>query len=285
MSKKDASGPLDRARAAHVETTNKIGRLEADRNDALLRDDDKTAVRLDAELEDLRRLSRAQRDKIGLLEAKAEREANELRVKEKAALIERVERKLAERDAAAAELQTAIEGADKAFRKMINLARDVRAAWPWPAHDLPPMLLGDAAIVAAVKHELFRVGARPALGGGQDKPGSTISFPGGVAPRLELAGLPGSVTPLGEIARGSTALASDIMRTGKSTGVITVQAVNGEPAPRQRTAAEEKLAALHRRQAELAADPTADEAVYQSVVSEIAVAAAAVDAERRGAQT
>jgi hypothetical protein len=83
------------------------------------------------------------------------------------------------------------------------------------------MLIGEAAIVAAVKHELFRVGARPALGGGQDKPGSTISFPGGVAPRIELVGLPGSVAPLGEIARGSTALASQIMRTGKSTGVIT----------------------------------------------------------------
>jgi hypothetical protein len=280
MSKKDASGPLDRARAAHVETTNKIGRLEAERNDALLRDDDKTAVRLDAEVEELCRLSRAQRDKIGLLDAKAERQAAEARVKEKIGLIERIEKKLGERDAAAAELQATLEQADKAFRKMINLARDVRAAWPWAAHDLPPMLLGDAAIVAAVKHELFRVGARPALGGGQDKPGSTISFPGGVAPRIELAGLPGSVTPLGEVARGSTALASEFMRTGKATGV-TMQPVSGEPASRQRTANEEKLAALHKRQAELAADPAADEAVYQGVVSEIAAAAAAVDAERR----
>jgi hypothetical protein len=90
--------------------------------------------------------------------------------------------------------------------------------------------------------------------------------------------LPGSVTPISEIARGASALASEIMRTGKSTGGLTVQ-VNGEPAPRQRTAAEEKLAELHKRQAELAADPAADEAVYQGVVSEIA--AAAVDAEKR----
>jgi hypothetical protein len=281
--KNEASGPLDRARASHVETTNKIGRLEAERNDALLRDDDKTAARLDAELEDLRRLSRAQRDKIGLLEAKAEREAAEARVKEKLGLIERIEWKLTERDAAAAELQAAIEGADKAFRKMINLARDVRAAWPWAAHDLPPMLIGEAAIVAAVKHELFRVGARPALGGGQDKPGSTISFPGGVAPRIELVGSPGSVAPLGEIARGSTALASQIMRTGKSTGVITAPAGN-EPTPRQRTAAEEKLASLHKRQSELAADPASSDQEYEQLVNEIVVAAAAVDAEKRGAQ-
>jgi hypothetical protein len=285
MAKPTIANRLDVARAELAATSKQIAELEAARNSALLADDDRTAVKLAGQADDLRRLARGYEDKIGLLEAEAEREANERRVKEKLGLIERIERKLAERDAAAAELQTAIEQADKAFRKLINLARDVRAAWPWAAHDLSPALLADAAIVAAVKHELFRCGGRPALGGGQDKPGSTINFPGGVSPRLELTGMPDRVTPLSAVAREASALASTVMRSGKSTGAIPVQVVNGnELAPRQRTAAEEQLAALHKRQAELAADPNADEAVYQSVVAEIAVAAAAVDAERTGAQ-
>jgi hypothetical protein len=228
-------------------------------------------------MDDMRRLERGHEDKIRLLEIEADREANERRVKEKLGLIERVEKKLSERDAVAAELQAAIEQADKCFRRMITLARDCRAAWPWAAHDLPPALLGEAAIVDALRHEIFRSGARPLLGGGQDKPGAGLSFPGGQAPRLELVGMPDRVTPLADVAREATALASEIMRSGKSTGGATVVAgfVDGVPPalmkePPPLSPQQQQLAQLLAEQERLANDFTpAGEAAYDAVVKKI----------------
>jgi hypothetical protein len=290
MARKNAGHRLEEARAALTEIDGKLAELGRTREQRLLAGDGAAEIaKLDAEIADLRHAQQTETDRIRLLEAEAAREANERRVKEKLGLIERVEKKLTERDAAAAELQNAIEQADKCFRKMITLARDVRAAWPWQAHDLPPALLGEAAIIAAVKHEIFRSGARPQLYGGQDKPGAGLSFPGGQAPRLELVGTPEKVPTLVNVVREATALASTIMRSGgKSTSVVTMPAVNGsaKEEPRERTTAEERLAGLHKRQAELAADPSPEnEAAYQNVVAEIAEAAALVEAERTGAQS
>jgi hypothetical protein len=277
MAKPTISNRLEVARAELAATNRQIAEIEAERNKALLADDDRTAVKLAGQADELRRLAHGHEDKIKLLEVEAEREANERRVREKEGLILRIEKKLAERDAAAAELQAAIEAADRAFRKMITLARDCRAAWPWAPSDLPPLLLGEAAIVAAVKHDLFRAGARPLLGGGQDKPGAGLSFPGGQAPRLELVGMPDRVTPLADVAREATALARKIMRSGKSTGGATVVAgfVDGVPPalmkePPPLSPQQQQLAQLLAEQERLANDFTpAGEAAYDAVVKKI----------------
>jgi hypothetical protein len=291
-SKKSPANRLEAARRDHVEANNQIGALEAERNLALLADKDAEAARLDGELEALRRLARGYRDKIGLLEAEAERSEAERRVKEHASLIGRIEKKLAERDAAGAELQVAITKCDELFRCMVELSRAVDAAWPWPASDRPPLLLPSGAIRAAIEHELFRVGARPMLLGGQDQDGAGLNFPGGRCPKLEWTGIPDHIPALTAVLREASQHASRLMRSGKGTAshdfaapvVVVAKPTNGAtahpatppastspPPADNRTPAQARLAALLQKQAELASDDTpAGEAAYRAVVAEIA---------------
>ena len=75
--KKKAETRLAEARAAHADTLRQIGVIEAQRNAALLADDDPTAAKLYAELDTLRGLARGHADKVALLEAEAAREEAE----------------------------------------------------------------------------------------------------------------------------------------------------------------------------------------------------------------
>jgi hypothetical protein len=226
--KKSPANRLEQTRRDSAEADCKIGALEAERNAALLADRDAEAAKLDAELETLRRLARGFRDKIGLLEAEAERQEAAWRVKEHANLIGRIEKKLAERDAAGAELQAAITKCDELFRKMIQLGRAIDAAWNWQPHDRPACLLPGGAVLTALQHEVYRVGARPRLLGGQDGT-DALDFPGGACPRIEWRGLPDRITPLVDVLKAASATASAIMRSGLSTASPAF-AASAEPA-------------------------------------------------------
>ncbi len=125
-----------------------------------------------------------------MLEAEAAEAEARRRVREKESLIQRIEKKVRDERRAAVEIAEAIAQADRGLRKLIDIAHDAQAAWPWQAHDLPLMLLAPGAIIAAIQHEIYRVGARLLLGGGMDKAGAGIHFPGAKCPRLELAGMP-----------------------------------------------------------------------------------------------
>jgi hypothetical protein len=300
--KKSPANRLAIAQQQHAEASNQIGALEAERNLALLADKDAEAARLDGELEALRRLARGYRDKIGLLEAEAERAEAERRVREHASLIGRIEKKLADRDAAGAELQAAITQCDGLFRRIVELSQTVDAAWPWPTSDRPPLLLPPGAIRAAIEHELFRVGARPMLLGGMDKDGAGLNFPGGKCPKLEWTGVPDHIPALTAVLREASQHASRLMRSGKSTAssdfaapaaAVVAKPTNGAaahpvnsnapllptsppastspPPADNRTPAQAQLASLLQKQAELANDDTpAGEAAYRAVVAEIA---------------
>jgi hypothetical protein len=205
-------------------------------------------------------------------------------------LIGRIEAKLAARDSAGAELADAIKQADAAFRKMIDCGQAAIAAWPWQSHDTHAVLLTPGAVTAAITHELWKIGGRPRRYGGMDKPGDGIDFPGGRCPRLEWLNLPERVKSLATVCAEASALASAIMRTGRSTSHVESLATdaavstNGQGESPQRTEAEQRLASLLKRQHELAEDP-AREAEYQRVVSEVVEAQAAVSAEQQvGAQ-
>ena len=128
--KKKAETRLAEARAALADANRQTGVLEAQRNAALLADDDPTAAKLYAELETLRGLARGHADKVALLEAEAAREEVEAVAKRRADLIVRFEKKLAQADAEAVELQELLAQAEKKFRKIITLRTDARAAWP-----------------------------------------------------------------------------------------------------------------------------------------------------------
>jgi hypothetical protein len=153
--------------------------------------DEKVLDRFDAEIRRLETIASRHRERIALLEKAAADAEAERRVREKEGLIRRVEKKTRdERQTAAIEVRDGIAKADAGLRKLIEIARSAQAAWPWQAHELAPCLLSAPAILTAITHELYRIGARPMLYGGQDKFGAGINFPGGKAPRLEFAGVP-----------------------------------------------------------------------------------------------
>jgi hypothetical protein len=227
MAKPTAQNRLALTQAELEATNRQLAELEGKRNAALLKDDDQTAAKLLGEIERLQRLARGHRDKIKLLTAEAEREAVERRVKEKSALISRIERKLAERDQAGAELSDLVTKADGAFRRLIDIGTEIRTCWPLPDHDAVAAMLTPNTIVDALTHELWRIGARPMLlGGMKEMPQAGVHFPGGKPERLELGGLPGRIRPLTDKLATASQFASSVMREGRSSAGV----VNGAPA-------------------------------------------------------
>jgi hypothetical protein len=233
------------------------------------------------------------RDEIGRLkialagaQERARQQEAERIAREQSALIERIEKKAAERDKLGAELAAAVKIMDEAFRKLITLGRDIAAAWPLGVHDGSACVLTPGAITRALQHEIFRVGSRPHLLGGQDQPDALVHLPGGMSPTLEFINQPDKVTPLVETLAQASRYLSEIMRTGKATAPAATNGAQVEQ--RQLTAAESKLASLHRRQSELASlpSPTAQqETEYTAVVAEVAKIATAIEAEKAGAQS
>jgi hypothetical protein len=285
MAKPTTTDRLSAARAELDAINRQRAELAGKRNAALLADDDRIAVKLASQIDDLRSLARGHEDKIKLLEDEAARELAERQVKEKAALIGRIEKKLAERDRAGAELAAAVKIMDDAFRKLIALGRDITAAWPLGPHDPAACILSPGAITRALQHEIFRVGSRPHLLGGQDKPDNLVHLPGGMSPAINLINSPDRVMPLIEVLAQATRHASATMHTGKAAAVVT----NGAQVEhRQLSATESRLAGLHRRLAELGAlpSPTPDEdREYTAVVAEVAKITSAIEAEKAGAQS
>jgi hypothetical protein len=282
---KSATSRLEAAQAGLDDTHRKLAELNTRRNECLLKDNDAEAAELAAEIEKLARLVAGHRDKIALLKQAAAEQEQARKVKEKAALIERIEKNLlADRDAAGAELSDAIQKADAAFRKMVDAGQAIMAAWPWQPHDTHAVLLTPTSVVQVTAHELYKIGARPRRYGGMDKPGDGLDFPGGRCPDIRLANLQEEIKSLPAVCAEASALASSIMRTGRSTSYVEPVAVssNGQGEPRQRTEAEQRLFDLNSQLVKLGEDITpAGEQKYQRVVSEIAIVQTEIDAARK----
>jgi hypothetical protein len=213
-----AESPLGKARSALAETDGELARLAAERDAALLRDDDVEAVRLDGEVEKLQRLRRAHVDKVALREREAERAAAEQRAVAKAEIIAGIELLLSERDRIGGELSANIEAADKSFIRLIELGREIRQRWQFAPHDANPAMLSENALLLAIPHEFYRLTARPHPLGGKVLPDFVPSFPAGSkAERIEEAGLPSKIKPLAKKLEAASALASRVMREGFST--------------------------------------------------------------------
>jgi hypothetical protein len=282
---KSATNRLEQARADHAAATSKLQELETARAAALLADDDDKAAHLDAEIEQQRRLARGFHDKIGLLQQRAADEEQARKVKEKAELIGRVEQLLAKRDAAAGKLAAGIKQSDDAFREMIDYGQAAIAAWGWASPDIEAALLSPRSITIAVTHEIFKTGARPRSFGGMDKPGDGIDYPGGACPDHRLRNLREQIKPLSAVCAVGSAMASSIMRTGRSTSHVEPTAItvptNGQGEQPQRSEAQVKLASLLKQQAALADDPNIDETKYAQLIDQIVQAQTLVDAEKR----
>jgi hypothetical protein len=279
--KNNGKGTLEDSRQLLSDTNSQVEKLRRQRANELRGAADNGELdKLDAEIQRLELLASRHAERIKLLEAEAAEAEAQRRVKEKEALIERIEKKANAREAAALEIAEGIAKADAGLRKLLETARDLQAGWGWQAHDLPAILVSPSAIVTAIQHELFRLGARPLLGGGMDRPGAGVNFPGGKAPRLEIAGLPNSVPALVE--RMKEASASKIMRSGKSTADVVPADTPKPGEPRERTSTEMELSQLLQKQSQLASDISpAGEAAYQNICAEIARVSALVEADKK----
>jgi hypothetical protein len=271
---KTAAKRLETTQAALEVANGQIAELESKRSVALLKDDYRSAEKLLAEIEQQRRFVRGYTDQLALLRAEAEREENDRRVKERATEIERIEVLAAERDEVGKELAAAVKILDEAFRKLIALAREITDALPLGTYDPAACLLSPGSITRALQHELHRC-SRPRLLGGMDGPEAGVSLPGALSPSIELINAPDRVTPLVEVLAAASRHLSQSMRTGKAA----VPTSGTQVQQRVLTAAETKLADLHRRQAELAERPDAD-AEYDAIVKEIAKITAEIEAAR-----
>jgi hypothetical protein len=260
--RKSAADRIESAQAQLEQANREIAELTERRNQCLLKDDDTVAaIDLGIKIANLKNAARAHEDRIQLLRKEAAEEEQARKAKEKAVLIERVEKLFAQRDAAAAELATAVKQSDAAFRKMLDIGQAIITAWPWAPPDMHATFT-PLSVVTATMHELYKIGARPRRFGGMDKSGvDGLDFPGGRCPDLRLANLQEQIKPLTAVCAEASALASSITHTGKSSShvepAVMAAAVltYGQSEPPQRTEAEVKLAQLLRRQSELAEDP------------------------------
>jgi hypothetical protein len=286
--RKDPTAALAAANVALQELEQQVAELAGKREAQLLAGATAAEiVSLEAEIRKHEHAAATERDRIRLLNIAAEQEAVARRAKEKASLIGRIEKKLADRDAAAQELQEHVKRCDTLFRKIVSLSRDADAGWPFQSHDRVALMLPAAAISTALTHEIFRVGARPRRFGGADRdPDAGLDYPGAKCPRLDLANLPEQVTPFAAVIKDAGAYASSVMR-GKPTAppVTTVAApANDQTAPPERTEAQERLSKLLARQFSLANAGPAAESEYMSVVAEVAAVSAEIAAAKGAPQ-
>ena len=141
--------------------------------------------------------------------------------------------------------------------------------------------LSGAAVKRLLSWHLYRIGARPFLGG---TPGEIVeeSFPGAVCPRNEVRGRPLDITPFADALKQASKFAVDMMR-GKLDPLAALPPMpddaherhspsgNGETPGPVRSDQQERLAALLKEQARLSEDFTPEgEAAYKQVVAEIA---------------
>ena len=285
MAKKAATTLLSEAQQELVETNAKLSDTGRRRDQLLLAGDDRGLDAIEVELAGLQKAAVRQADRIRLLEEQTRQEEAAAVVRRRADLIVRFERKLAQADAEAEELQNLLAAAEKKFRRIIELRTDARAAWPIgdshtnaTAGTAEGAALSGAAVKRLLSWHLYRIGARPFLGG---RPGEIKEedFPGAVCPRNEVRGRPLDITPFADALRAASKFAVDMMKGKLDPLAALPPAGNGQTAHTDETASpgpvrsdqQERLAALLRRQAQLAEDMTpAGEAAYQQVVAEIA---------------
>ena len=168
MAKKAATTLLSEARQELVETNAKLSDIGRRRNQLLLANDATGLDAIEVELANLQTASVRQADRIRLLEEQARQEEAAAVVKRRGDLVVRFEKKLAESDREADELQNLLAQAEKKFRRIIELRTDARAAWPIgdshtnaTAGTAEGAALSGAAVKRLLSWHLYRIGAKP----------------------------------------------------------------------------------------------------------------------------
>jgi hypothetical protein len=236
MANKSADVTLADAQQELTSINARLSDVSARRDQLLLAGNEAELDQIEAEVANLQKAHERQVARIRLLEQKAAREQAEAAAKERTDAITRIEKLLADRDAAGLKLQKTLIEADRQFRILIELSEAASTQWAWPPSDLIPMLMSGATIARAVTHQLYKYGAKPYIGG---SPGlkAEVGFPGGVCPDHRFRGLLDEIPALTDVLRDGSRLASRIMR-GKSLACETSDTApppaasgNGTPPP------------------------------------------------------
>ena len=219
-----------------IETNAKLSDTGRRRDQLLLAGDERGLDAIEGELAGLQKAAVRQADRIRLLEEQARQEEAAAVVKRRGDLVVRFEKKFAEVRREADELQNLLAQAEKKFRRIIELRTDARAAWPigdLHANAVAGTAEGAALSGAAVKRllswHLYRIGARPFLGG---RPGEIVeeNFPGAVCPRNEVRGRPLDITPFADALRAASKFAVDMMKGKLDPLAALPPAGNGQTA-------------------------------------------------------
>jgi hypothetical protein len=292
MAKKSADATLAEARQELVNINSKLSDTGRRRDQLLLSGDERELDRVEAEIANLQRQHERQVGRIRLLEQQVEQEEADAVLRRRKDHVAQFTKKLADADQVADELQACIEQSDKLYRRLIQLREDARVAyWGSTPHENALGVSPDGAALSGIAckallmHELYRVGARPFVGG---TPGEIKQpdFPGGQCPDHRLLGQPHLIEPFGARMRKASQAAIDVMNAkipppnGSGTLPSVPDTPPAPPAPSGNgappsgnggTSDQPTLATLLKRQAQLAEDMTpAGEAAYQEVVRQIA---------------
>jgi hypothetical protein len=218
--RKTGAMTLEQARTSLAEVDAGLAKLGGDREAALIAGaDDEAIAKIDERIEGQQRVRRTNADRVSLMQKESDRLAAEKIAREKAAHIERVLAVLAERNVAAAALQKHVIAAERSFREVDRLNSAIRAAWPFSMGDLDAILCTSGGLLLALQSYLYKVGARPALLGGQETPGGTLSFPGGRCPRLEDAHQQHKLPDLADVFADASKHAAAIMHGRRDSPV------------------------------------------------------------------
>jgi chromosome segregation ATPase len=201
---------LERAREALAETNRQLAELGERREAALLSDDDGEIEPIDRELDHLERVARTQADRVRLLERQAANEDAARQSKRRQEHIARIEQQLAEADKIAGEVQRAAGQYAASFRRLVDLRREIAAAWNWSTNEIDLAALSAAAVVRLLAAELYRVAAAPVVAG--DVVGR-CDLPGAACPDVTLALEPDKITPFAVAIRDASAHAISIMKS------------------------------------------------------------------------
>ena len=287
---------VEAAQAALEETTRKLAELNQQRNKLLLEDNDSEAAKLGAEIEALQHTARVHEDKIILLKAAAEQDANEKRLREREAQNKRIDALFDLRGEDIAKLAALEKQRVTVWRRVLDTNRRIVAAHDWTPSDLSACLLGPSAVNGALAHESWRVSYTPLhYGGAPEAPDAGQALPGARVPRHDWRDLPERILPMKDAFAAAGEYGKQALRGKRPTAPVDVPvlvtATNGDAGagatpvtnggePAQRSEAEQRKIALEKQMEELAKDP-AREAEYNDVVRALEQVHAVLAAEQR----
>jgi hypothetical protein len=288
---------IEETRAHLAQTNTRLSELHSQREERLLANDLPAAIEFGTQAASLQLTARALEERVELLVKQGE--AAEKRAKETEAENARTDLLFDLRSEEAAKLSACLKQATKHYRAMHDCNRKIAARHSWTAGDQSATLIVQYATDSKVRHEMQRLSYVPfAYGGQTEDVNAGQPLPGAKSPSVQMVGQPASIPLMVDVFREAGEYGKRVLRgkpgvvvNGAAVAEVLVPATNGQDGAdvgavaegvqhraaampsgsKQRSEPEQRLAALLKRQNELAEDtsPQADEE-YQRVVREIA---------------